>query len=326
MKVRVEIVKPTLKGRGFHRLKDFCENGQAFYKSSEKSRCSSQLKISDDELVINKLPTFDDLYYSDIFSKINNHNYMLEGHSDTKDYCSPCRIVRNDSDAINTEQHSLSRDLYMLKSSYPSQYALLIDAYTKLFPEITRILPERMVLTPYDKINKVSDGYLHTKAVYYISFEDKNLSEPVDIEMLSDGARRVLVMLTEIIYANLNDNSLITIEEPENSVHPHLFQSFIEIIAQLLGRCKLIITSHSPYMMSYIDPSKIYIGVNRQPGTAEFFKLSNTGLNRLLHESVKYSISTGEYLFELLCDPENNIEKYLDEGCCQVTLLKKNTV
>ena len=120
------------------------------------------------------------------------------------------------------------------------------------------------------------------------------------------------MILTEIIYANIKGTSLIAIEEPENSVHPRLFQSYIEIISQLLDNCKLIITSHSPYMMSYFNPSKIYVGVNRKPGVAEFFKLSNSGVNRLMKESEKYDTSTGDYLFELLTDPESNIKEYLD--------------
>ena len=89
--------------------------------------------------------------------------------------------------------------------------------------------------------------------------------------MMSDGAKRVFMILARIILANEGNVSLIAIEEPENSVHPSLFQAYIQIISQLLDNCKIIITSHSPYVVSYLEPSWIHVGVNRQPGIAEFF-------------------------------------------------------
>ncbi|MCI5622512.1 AAA family ATPase, partial [Anaerostipes sp.] len=54
---------------------------------------------------------------------------------------------------------------------------------------------------------------------------------PIDFAMMSDGAKRVFMILTRIILANV---SLIAIEEPENSVHPSLFQAYIRIMHKCL--------------------------------------------------------------------------------------------
>lgn len=288
------------------------ENNRALYKHSETGRCSSVVKIQGNELVINKLLAFDDLYYIELIKEINSLDILIEDHLDTKAYCTPKPVIRKGTELESRKNGSLSRDLYMLKKNHPNQYSLLVDAFTKLFPEITAIVPQRFKLTPTDQKTSKTDDYVLLNEIFFTFVEDKNLREPISIEVLSDGARRILMILTEIIYANIKGTSLIAIEEPENSVHPRLFQSYIEIISQLLDNCKLIITSHSPYMMSYFNPSKIYVGVNRKPGVAEFFKLSNSGVNRLMKESEKYDTSTGDYLFELLTDPESNIKQYLD--------------
>ena len=46
--------------------------------------------------------------------------------------------------------------------------------------------------------------------------------------MMSDGAKRVFMILTKIIVSSVSNVSLIAIEEPENSVHPGLFKAYMQ--------------------------------------------------------------------------------------------------
>lgn len=100
--------------------------------------------------------------------------------------------------------------------------------------------------------------------------------------------------------------------EPENSIHPSLFQSYIQIISQLLDDCKVIITSHSPYIISYLNPSWIHVGVNRQPGIAEFFTFKKSGQRLLQQDAADFKMSMGDYLFSMLADDESDWETYLE--------------
>ena len=109
------------------------------------------------------------------------------------------------------------------------------------------------------------------------------------------------MILTKIIVSGVSNISLIAIEEPENSVHPGLFQAYIQIISQLLDDCKVIITSHSPY-----------VGVNREPGMAEFFVLKKSGQKQLEKDADSFNMSIGDYLFSLLSDAESPISDYLE--------------
>ena len=120
------------------------------------------------------------------------------------------------------------------------------------------------------------------------------------------------MILTKIILSGASDVSMIAIEQPENSVHPRLFQSYIRIIIQLLDDCKIIITSHSPYIVSYLEPSWIHVGMNRKPGVAEFFTFKKSGQKQLQQDAEEFNMSMGDYLFSLLADSENNLDDYLE--------------
>ena len=105
---------------------------------------------------------------------------------------------------------------------------------------------------------------------------------------------------------------MIAIEEPENSVHPALFQSYVQIISQLLDDCKILITSHSPYIVNYLDPSWLHIGVNNESGVAKFYGLKKSGKNLLQKDAAAFKMSMGDYLFSLLSDEDKAIESYLE--------------
>ena len=130
--------------------------------------------------------------------------------------------------------------------------------------------------------------------------------------MMSDGAKRVFMILARIILSGTSNVSLIAIEEPENSVHPSLFQAYIRIISQLLDDCKIIITSHSPYIVSYLEPSWIHVGMNREPGIAEFFTFKKSGQKLLQQDAESFKMSMGDYLFSLLAASENTLNDYLE--------------
>jgi len=53
------------------------------------------------------------------------------------------------------------------------------------------------------------------------------LNQPIDFARLSDGCKRVLLMLTRAVWADIKKLPLIAFEEPENAVHPGLMQDII---------------------------------------------------------------------------------------------------
>lgn len=305
-------VKPEEKGQKYTQLIKRTKSS-AFYKSSETGRCSSQIKVETSELVVNKLRAYDELYYAEIINKINGMKMYMENNLDVKSFYQPDPIIRKgfENEMINAD--NLPRIIFNLRKQNPDKFELLKDVYFQLFPDIEDVIVKNFKINAAES-DHIPDNvpYMFTDSIYVLFVKDRNLANPVNFSMMSDGAKRVFMILTKIIVSGVSNISLIAIEEPENSVHPGLFKAYIQIISQLLGDCKIIITSHSPYIISYLNPKWIHVGMNRKPGVAEFFTFRKSGRKQLESDAEEFKMSMGDYLFSLLADTENNLDDYLE--------------
>ena len=285
----------------------------SMYKSSETGRCSSKIKVEDTELVANKLRAYDELYYADLIKKLNSMKIYMENNLDAKSFYQPDPIIRKgfENEMINAD--NLPRIIFNLKEQNEAKFELLKDVYAQLFPDIEDVIVKKIKINATDNEQLPDDvPFVFTNHIHVLFVKDKNLANPIDFAAMSDGAKRVFMILTKIIVSSVSNVSLIAIEEPENSVHPGLFQAYIRIISQLLDDCKVIITSHSPYIISYLDPAWIHVGINKTPGIAEFFSFKKTGQKQLQKDAVQFNMSMGDYLFSLLSDDVDSVSDYLE--------------
>lgn len=306
-------VKLNEKGQKFTQLINRTAE-TALYKSSETGRCSSKIKVEDAELVANKLRAHDELYYAEIITKLNGMKIYMENNLDAKSFYQPDPIIRKgyENEMINAD--NLPRVIYNLKNQNPDKFELLKDVYFQLFPDIEDIIVKEYKINGLTNNEELPENlpFIFSNNYHVLFVKDKNLANPVNFSMMSDGAKRVFMILTKIIVSSVSNISLIAIEEPENSVHPGLFQAYIQIISQLLDDCKVIITSHSPYIISYLNPSWIHVGMNRKAGVAEFFTFKKSGQKQLENDAAGFNMSMGDYLFSVLADSESNISDYLE--------------
>lgn len=305
-------IRPEDKGQKYTQLINR-EGQKALYKSSETGRCSSKINVDLTELVVNKLRAYDEIFYAEIIKKMNSMRFYMENNLDAKSFYQPDPIIRKGLEDMTVDAESLPRVIYQLQEKNPNKFELLKEVYKDLFPNIEDIIVKQYKINGGDSGKLPADApFIIANAIYVLFVKDKNLIHPIDFAMMSDGAKRVFMILARIILANEGNVSLIAIEEPENSVHPSLFQAYIQIISQLLDDCKIIITSHSPYVVSYLEPSWIHVGVNRQPGIAEFFTFKKTGQRLLKQDAANFKMSIGDYLFSMLADEECDWEDYLE--------------
>ncbi|RDU24709.1 AAA family ATPase [Anaerosacchariphilus polymeriproducens] len=285
----------------------------ALYKSSETGRCSSNIKVESSELVVNKLKAYDELYYAEIISKLNGMRMYMENNLDAKSFYKPDPIIRKGFEKEMINADNLPRIIFNLKKQNPNKFELLKDVYFQLFPDVEDVIVKNFKINAAESDKLPDDApFIFSNSIYVLFVKDKNLVNPVNFSMMSDGAKRVFMILTKIIVSSVSNISLIAIEEPENSVHPGLFQAYMQIINQLLDDCKVIITSHSPYIISYLEPAWIHVGVNRQPGVAKFFAFKKSGQKQLENDASGFNLSMGDYLFSMLADSESNISDYLE--------------
>ena len=305
-------IKLNEKGQKFTQLINRTAD-TALYKSSETGRCSSKIKVEDAELVVNKLRAYDELYYAEIITKLNGMKIYMENNLDAKSFYRPDPIIRKGFEDEMINANNLPRVIYNLKRQRPDKFELLKDVYSQLFPDIEDVIVKNFQLNAAEGNQLPEDApFIFTDFVYVLFVKEKNLANPVNFSMMSDGAKRVFMILTKVIVSSVSNISLIAIEEPENSIHPGLFQAYIQIISQLLDDCKVIITSHSPYIISYLNPSWIHVGMNRKAGVAEFFTFRKSGQKQLENDADVFNMSMGDYLFSMLADSESNINDYLE--------------
>ena len=285
----------------------------AQYKSSETGRCSKPIAIDDNALVINKLTALDDLFYLDIIKKLNNVKFFIERHLDASLSFVPDPFVIKGFQELELRGiQSIPRAIYFLKKDHSDKYELLINAFKQLFPDVVDLNVKEIKLNEESKLSISDDSpFVFTDSIYSISIIDNKLVQPVSFEHLSDGTKRVFLMLTYAVIADIRNLSMIAIEEPENSIHPSLFQNYLDVLGQLVNNCKIIVTSHSPYIIQYLEPSSIYIGMTNTTGEVDFKRIAPSKVNCLLKDAAEYDSSVGDYIFNLISSSDS--DEYLQE-------------
>ena len=70
----------------------------------------------------------------------------------------------------------------------------------------------------------------------------------------------------------------------------------------------MILTSHSPYIIQYLKPESIYIGVPNDQGLAKFKRIQPSKIKNILSISRDLEVSIGEYLFELMSGDKDSAD------------------
>lgn len=290
---------------------------EAFYKSSPNGRCTKKISITDDGLVLNKLLALDDLFYLDIIQQINKIQFFREPHLEASFSFEPAPTLMNGfQEPGMPDMNSIPRTVYFLKQEYPGQYDLLIDAFKLLFPNIREVSVIKTALNPGFGGEGLPD-YSHfafTDQIYGLYILDNRLIQPVRFDALSNGIKRVFLLLTCAIMARINHLALFAVEEPENSIHPVLFRYLLDVLSQLAGDCKILFTSHSPCIIQYLNPEDLYIGLSHESGQTDFRRIAPSKISHLMKDAEQYSSSMGNYIFELLSSEDANeaLEEYVE--------------
>lgn len=101
----------------------------------------------------------------------------------------------------------------------------------------------------------------------------------VNIGLLSDGTLRVLSILVEIIAPYLSRT--IMIEEPETQIHPGMLEKLLNEIESYTHGQNLILSTHSPQVVSWTQPDKINL-VYRKNGQTFVRKLATNEIENVV--------------------------------------------
>ncbi|HCM23751.1 MAG TPA: hypothetical protein DHW78_05460 [Ruminococcaceae bacterium] len=294
---------------------------KALYRNSESGRCSKKSQVAEDEMLLQRMASLDDCFYTDIIKAVLSVSIFVDHRLDRSDEYEIQPLIPENDDGLSLNSSiGVPHTMAILKEKCPDEYAKITDAFCQLYPNISKI---EVKSYPFDPISSELPSlpkdipYTFAKAAYILWVIDDTLNQPIPFEALSDGAKRILWMFTCIAKAKLNQLALIAIEEPENSVHPKLLQSYLDIINQLLDGCSMIMTSHSPYIVGYLPLKSLMIGLPNDDGTACFYPIKGSQNNRVINDARESDMTTGTYIFDLLSGSESDYEQlrqYLDCG------------
>jgi predicted ATPase len=309
-------VKKNKKGQKYSRY-IIRKNQKAKYKKAESGRCDHPILVDSSELVINKLQAYDSLFFLDLVKRINNLTAHIEEHLDAGVAYQPYPFIRTDLEALQIDNiNNLPRVIFYLREQAREKHDLLINSYKKLFPQIEKIEVDKANFNENINFQFPDDVPLRiTNEIFILRVSDKNLNQPINFEAMSDGAKRILLLLTCVILSDINKCSLIEIEEPDNCIHPRLLGQLLDIMGQLTNDCRILITSHSPYLIKFFEPENLYIGLPSSDGVAQFLRISSSGKKALNKDAQESKQSIGDHIFQLMSGSEDDIKelkKYLE--------------
>jgi len=91
-------------------------------------------------------------------------------------------------------------------------------------------------------------------------------------QSLSDGILRFLCLLAILLHPD--PPSLLCIDEPEIGLHPSLMQLLTELLKDTSKRTQLIVATHSPDLVDYLEPEDVITVERDKKGCSVMTKLS----------------------------------------------------
>ena len=108
-----------------------------------------------------------------------------------------------------------------------------------------------------------------------LQVRERYIPQPVPVEILSEGTRFVIAILT-ILYQE-RPPSLICIEDIDRGLHPRLFQQIIELCRDLSEKLgiQIIATTHNPYILDeFVGNESAVVIVEKNEGCTTFTTLA----------------------------------------------------
>lgn len=313
-KITDETIEISSKERG--PWTNYLKRADGKYKKSHDTRSFRSISLDDTRLAIDVLTSIEDIDINGAIRSILAASFDICDSLDTDNRfrSTPLElnVQQSDGSFVMFDDEDLSRSLYNLSKGSPVKYGDFQAAIYTLFPEFEDISAVSYAMNPEEHSRLVkafgtSDPnevvpFRIKDELYRLMIKSAHVNQPVDVSYMSTGTKRIIWLIANVMIAGAKGAGGIGIEEVETSIHPRMTQELLEILNESVIDTSLLLTSHSPYLIQYLKPEKIYIGVPNDDGVASFKKLRQSKVKSAVAAAYNHGFGLGEYLFSLMSD------------------------
>lgn len=291
------------------------ENGK--YRKNKEVKSMASIKLDYNVLSVDILRHFRGEKISDVSKLIKGINILECDSLDTRPYYDEVPFE------FGGGFSSVPKLIYNLKQKDFERYLDLTEYFYELFPDFEEIYVDSIKINPSIDMNINNENFKDIPfkildEIQRVTIKSKYINQPISLDMMSAGTKRVIWLLTSMISAKYNNCSIIFIEEIETSIHPKLIKNLLKIISEISQKTgiKVLMTSHSPLAIQYLKPKSLYIGKSSDYGDATFSKLKKSKINPMNKIARARGLSLGELIFDILSDNlnSNNVMKLILEN------------
>jgi len=320
------------------RYTSFLKRAEGKYRPSKGTASFRKVLLDDAQLSIDILSSLEDIDLHPVIAAIKSIHYHICSSLDLGErfQAPPIEYVAYEADGgIAFDDNDVPRALYQLSQQDPEKYELFLEAVYDLFPEFTNVTVQPYELKKHPDINVLvaSESGMKVPGVsgdtgaggpeipfkirdelYRLLVTSKYLNQPINMTMMSTGTKRIFWLLANVFIASAKGMAFVGVEELETSIHPKLLKGLLDTLDEALEDTSLIVSSHSPFLVQYIKPEKIYVGAPMPDGTAQFEKIQPNRVKSVISAARDTGMSVGEYLFDLMTgdtDATNTLSFYL---------------
>jgi len=280
------------------------DSNVSMYQSSLKARCNTNISIPSNNLVINKLVNYDNLFYHSILMDLLSLSFSITNLMEVEPAFGAIQVFEPNSKIEDNELrdgHNISKFLFNLKKNKKNLYDLLINSVKDLIPTIELIDPVEYDLKKLSNEQKFKDvPFTLPEKLYDLRIKELHNNQTTSVRYVSRGTKRILLVLATAIDVSEKNITLLAFEELENSIHPNLLQKLLMILTGIVPNLKILISSHSPYLIQYLPIHSIYLGIPNNKGLSCFYKIKETKCNTIMRLAADEEATLGDYLFDLM--------------------------
>lgn len=302
------------------RWTSFLRRDSGQYRKSKETRSFRRVSLESNQLAIDVLTAIDDIEINHTVKSIQTLSFAICSSLDASQRFDPLPVDftwerLSDSDLV-LDDRDLPRALYRLKTIAPDRYQDLLFAIHTLFPSFVSVSVDAYEVRQdvHDQLSATFEGDEGVDVplrirdeMYRVTIRDEHLNQPVDVSRMSTGTKRLIWLVTNVIIGGEIGAGCVAIEEVETSIHPRMLEELLETLDENLRESSLILTSHSPYLVQYLRPESLYVGVPRQDGVASFRRIRPGAVDEVIENARSRGMGYGDYLFDLMSGGDDGV-------------------